>query len=433
MALAELTAQPLESGDVASLTAQYADWGWRADDAVVRSLAAARDVADRAAVAAAIAAMYRPWLDASARVLQATIGPMANAHTYRVGPRASTSAGTVTVFVDGLRLDVARRMQERLAASGLAVEVTTSLAALPTVTPTAKPAVVPVAEGALAAGSDLHAANSATGTKASIQVLRSLMADNGVQVLGSSDFGDPSGAGWTETGEIDRRGHDQSLRLVDYLDEEVERVVARTRELLDSGWQRVDVVTDHGWILLPGGMEKVELAPATTEIKKGRCARLKDGAVVEAPTVPWYWDQDVRIALAPGVTCFEASKEYEHGGVSPQECIVPRLYVTVGAAPTATGGRRSLRSNGLACSAGLSWPVSQRACSPTFELCPVMPTPASPRRPRRPPARAECRSSSRTRSMRASLPTLCSLLPMGRSSPSATSSWGGIDERARPA
>jgi len=85
-------------------------------------------------------------------------------------------------------------------------------------------------------------------------------------------------------------------------------------------------------------MEKVDLPPATAEVKKGRCARLKVGAVVEAPTVPWFWDQDVRIALAPGVTCFEANKEYEHGGVSPQECIVPRLTVTAGSASTATGG-----------------------------------------------------------------------------------------------
>ena len=98
------------------------------------------------------------------------------------------------------------------------------------------------------------------------------------------------------------------------------------------------MVTDHGWILLPGGMEKVELKPATTEIKKGRCARLKDGASVSAPTVPWHWDHDVRIALAPGATCFEAGKVYEHGGVSPQECFVPRLSVFLGEVGTVAGG-----------------------------------------------------------------------------------------------
>jgi hypothetical protein len=127
------------------------------------------------------------------------------------------------------------------------------------------------------------------------------------------------------------------IRLVDYLDEAVERISTRILELLDAGWRRVDLVTDHGWILLPDGMEKVELPVAATEVKKGRCARLKHGADVAVPTVPWFWDQDVRIALAPGITCFEANKEYEHGGVSPQECIVPRLTVTTSAAIKETG------------------------------------------------------------------------------------------------
>ena len=197
---------------------------------------------------------------------------------------------------------------------------------MPTVTQTAKPALVPVAEGALIAGPDLHPANSVTGTKATIQVLRSLMADNGVQVLGPTETGDPSGTAWAEAGEFDHRGHDVGIRLVDYLDEEVDRIVGRIRELLDAGWQRVDVVTDHGWILLPGGMEKVELPPATTEVKKGRCARLKDGAMVETPTVPWFWDQDVRIALAPGVTCFEAEQGVRARRREPARVHRPALH-----------------------------------------------------------------------------------------------------------
>jgi len=338
--LAELTARPPASGGLDALTADYAEFGWRTDDAVLRALAAARSTTDRAAVSAAATVMYRPWLDTGARTLQAAIGPMANANSYSPGPPASVAPGTATVFVDGLRLDIAHRVQERLADVGLEVDAATSLAALPTVTQTAKSALVPVAKGALVAGPDLHPANAVTGTKASIQVLRSLMVDNGVQVLGPTETGDPSGAAWAEAGELDHRGHDVGLRLVDHLDQEVDRIVGRIRELLDAGWRQVDVVTDHGWVLLPGRMEKVELPPATTDVKKGRCARLKPGAVVETPTVPWFWDRDVRIALAPGVTCFEANKEYEHGGVSPQECIVPRLTVTAGVAPATTGGPR---------------------------------------------------------------------------------------------
>ena len=336
--LAEVTALPLAAEDLGSLRADYADRGWRADDAALRALAAAGSAPDRAAVSAAVDVIYRPWLKAGANALQTVIGPLANDHNYQPGPPTSNVKGAVTLFVDGLRLDVSHRVQDRLEAAGLSVSAATSLSALPTVTQTAKPAVVPLPPGALTAGPDLHAANAATGTKATVQVLRSLLAEHDVDVLGAADSGDPSKAGWAEAGEFDHRGHDVGIRLVDYLDEEVERVVARIRELLDDGWERVEVVTDHGWLLLPGGMKKAELPVATAEVKKGRCARLKEGADVAVPTVPWFWNQDVRIALAPGISCFEANKEYEHGGVSPQECIVPRLTVTAPAVAKATGG-----------------------------------------------------------------------------------------------
>jgi hypothetical protein len=336
--LAELTAKPLASDDLESITADYAERGWRADDALLRAIGATSTATDRQAVATAGRAIYRPWLDAGAKALQAAIGPMANDHTYRPGPQASTQRGTISLFVDGLRLDIAHRVRARLNAVGLDSLLTASASALPTVTQTAKPALVPVQEGALTAGPDLHPANAATGTKATIQVLRTLMTENQVQVLGPLETGDPSGTAWSEAGEVDHRGHDLGMRLVDYLDEEVERIVARIRELLGAGWQQVDVVSDHGWILLPDGMEKVQLPVAATEAKKGRCARLKDGAHVDVPTVPWFWDPDVRIALAPGVSCFEANKEYEHGGVSPQECIVPRIAVTAGTVEQPTGG-----------------------------------------------------------------------------------------------
>jgi hypothetical protein len=349
--LAELTAKPLAADSVTSIAEDYRNHGWQADDALLRSMGAARALTDRAAVSAASEAMYRPWLEAGAKALQRAIGPLANDGTYEPGSPASMTSGVVTLFVDGLRLDIAHRVQGRLTGVGMDASLDTSLAALPTVTQTAKPALVPAARGALTAGPDLHPANAATGTKATIQVLRALMADNEVQVLDATATGDPSGTAWAEAGEIDRRAHDVGIRLVDHLDAEIERIVARVRELLDAGWKRVEIVSDHGWILLPGGMERIELPVATTEVKKGRCARLKDGAQVSVPTVPWFWDQDVRIALAPGITCFESNKEYEHGGVSPQECIVPRLTITAGVAAQPTGGPEFTRIKwlGLLC------------------------------------------------------------------------------------
>lgn len=354
--LAEMTAQPLADTDLATLVADYVERGWRADDAALRALALAPQGPDRTAVGAAVAAMYRWWVDAAARVLQTAIGPMAHAHTYEPGPVASTAKGAVTVFVDGLRLDVAHRLHDRLTSGGLDVSLSTSLAALPTVTETAKAALVPVADGALSAGDDLWAARAVSGARATKTVLESLAAEAGVQCLAAIETGDPSGTAWTEAGQVDHLGHEPGVPLIDDVDREIDKIARRVRQLLEAGWQRVEIVTDHGWILLPGSMEKVELPVAATAKKKGRCARLKDGAVVETPTVPWFWDQDVRIAIAPGATCFEANKEYEHGGISPQECIVPRLQTRAGAAqPTVEGAEiTNVKWLGLLCRIELS-------------------------------------------------------------------------------
>jgi hypothetical protein len=155
------------------------------------------------------------------------------------------------------------------------------------------------------------------------------MADAGVQVLGPDDLGDPTATAWTEAGEIDQRGHELGLRLAYNIDDLVEQIARRVRELLDAGWIKVTIVTDHGWHLLPGGLPKNEgLKAAATATRKGRCARIKEGAHTDLPTVPWYWDSNVRIALAPGIECFEANQVYEHGGASPQECVVPWIAVT---------------------------------------------------------------------------------------------------------
>lgn len=337
------------SGDVAALVALYGITGWKADDAYLSSLQAATEPRDRDAVADAAVALYRPWLDAHARALQEGIGPFADADTYVPGPEASTEDGVATVFVDGLRLDLGHRLAERL--GSVDAEVDTSLAALPTVTDTAKPVLTAVPDGSLSAGKDLGPARAASGAKASIAVLRSLMAERGVQVLQGSETGDPSGCAWTEAGDIDARGHQFQAAFVDEIDGELDRIAKRVKALLDAGWKRIDVVTDHGWLLLPGGLERVELPGSTVTVKKGRCARLKEGASVSVPTVPWHWDSSVRIAVAPGASCFEANQEYEHGGVSLQECVVPRLRVRAGASTVGTDGAAitKLKWLGLMC------------------------------------------------------------------------------------
>jgi hypothetical protein len=89
----------------------------------------------------------------------------------------------------------------------------------------------------------------------------------------------------------------------------------------------VRVVTDHGFLYLPGGFAKSELPQHLTAARKGRCARLVDGADPQPLEAPWAWAPDERIAYPRGTAVFELGSVYEHGGISLQECAVPTIDV----------------------------------------------------------------------------------------------------------
>jgi hypothetical protein len=130
---------------------------------------------------------------------------------------------------------------------------------------------------------------------------------------------------------IDSIGHSLQSELVYQLSSEIEKIADRVVGLLDSGWRRVRVVTDHGWLLLPEGFPKVDLPVYLTATKWARCAVVKGSSEVSVPTLPWHWNENVRIVSPPGIACFRAGERYIHGGVSPQECVVPDLLVERGA------------------------------------------------------------------------------------------------------
>src|SRR5260370_18802098 len=127
------------------------------------------------------------------------------------------------------------------------------------------------------------------------------------------------------SGQIDRTGHDQGWVLARRIEEEVQALADRTAALLAAGWREVQIVTDHGWLLLPGGLPKEELPGYLAQDRWGRCAVPKPGSTLTVPQRTWHWSNTVWIALAPGISCFVAGKEYAHGSLSLQECLGPEL------------------------------------------------------------------------------------------------------------
>lgn len=341
--LATITKGMRFGGTIQEQAERYTKETWQADDAMIRALEQAIDREGREAITVAVNALYRNWLDAMAEAFQKEW--QREPPTMHKENREPV-AGEVLLFVDGLRMDLGHRL-----CSSLKEECSCTLfhhfSALPTQTSTAKPAVMPIA-GELYAGEDLTP-KTKSGAAATINALRSILNDKGFCVLSDSETGKPEVSAWTDCGDIDTEGHNKGAALPAILDREIKKIHNRTIELLDAGWQQVHIVTDHGWLLLPGKLRKTELKPGLTEVKKGRCAVLRTDAAVDYPVVPWFWDRTVRIALAPGSSCFEEGKEYEHGGLSPQETVVPEIIVRKGATRSRGIVIDQVKWNGLRC------------------------------------------------------------------------------------
>jgi hypothetical protein len=326
--LAKLTGSIGAASDVGGIASEYVQSGWRTDDSFLSVLSALEPGhANAPSVEKVAESLYRPWLVATVEKFQSAWS--ANPPT---GPEPGLSAdepsGTCALFVDGLRFDVASGLSEMLVHRGLTTDLEWGIAGVPTVTATCKPAVSPTAP-LLRSGPELSP-STATGGSVNQDVLKKSLAGQGWAFIPEDSVGDPSGRGWTEGGDIDALGHSFGVKLAHQLPDQIRQLATRISELLNAGWQRVVVVTDHGWLLLPGQLPKHHLPEHLAVVRKGRCARLNSGVepVAGLSVLPWRWDADVQIALAPGIHAFEAGKVYEHGGLSPQESVVPRLVVT---------------------------------------------------------------------------------------------------------
>ena len=343
--LAGRTSRTLGGASLAEMAKLYADGAWQVDAVALSSFAAVKSSADTQAVSRALNAIYRPWLESAARHLQALADrePLPGPDGQDPGD-VRVESGAVVLFADGLRFDVSQRLVEHLRTKGRSVEVSTRWAGLPTVTATAKPAVSPVTESikGVSLGEDFLPVTADTERPLTADRFRKILDAAGYQYLGADETGDPAGRAWTENGELDKLGHSLQGKLAARIEEQIERLLERIEVLLDAGWREVRVVTDHGWLWLPGGLPKVDLPKYLTTSRWARCAAIEGNSTVQALTVPWYWNSGEQVVLAPGIACFGAGNEYAHGGLSLQESLVPVLRITAGASGGSDGASANI-------------------------------------------------------------------------------------------
>jgi hypothetical protein len=327
LALAKLSKSPIGGATVEAAAAVYAADGHRCDWAALDALSRFRESSsDAATMKRVVQVLYEPWLDSSARHFQELVRK-AGKLTISTVP---FEHDICTLFIDGLRFDVGAAIAEELEQRGLIARLSFRFSPLPTVTATAKAAVMTVP-------GQLHGASAEDFTpllgikQATAPVLRNALSERGVEIFEDSETRFPSGAasgGWAEFGAIDSYGHAHPDDLAIRAKTEVLNAADRVKQLLDAGWKKVRVVTDHGWLLLPKGLPKVDLPAYLTATKWARCALAKADAPV--PSYPWHWNPEIRITSPHGIASFRSGDKYAHGGVSLQECVVPELIVELG-------------------------------------------------------------------------------------------------------
>ena len=348
--LAEAAGKSVGGATPDDIARVYSERGWQADRNAREALALASPKHEQL-IADTVRHLAESWMDESARAFQAAVRdhPLPSVRTGAVEAGFSAAGAEIhhpiaaaenecLLFVDGLRYELGGCLAERLLDRGLTAEVRSRWAAIPTVTATAKPAITPVAAQFAGdhLGADFQPVVRGSGRPAVAATVREAIRERGYEIVGDGalDLGPPPGArGWRETGRIDHHGHHHDAagfaRLVEG---ELDRIARRVLELIEAGWASVRIVTDHGWLLLPGGLPMVTLPGHLTESKWARAAVLAGEAKPDAPLHPWHWNPDERFASPPGIACFSKRPEYAHGGLSVQECLIPDIRVRAGPA-----------------------------------------------------------------------------------------------------
>ena len=333
--LAEITTESLAGGTADDMAAVYANSGWQADNAVMSALACVTNEFEFRAVSTAIHALYTSWSEQAALHLQSEV--VKNGYPggdFNQATKQEFDPGTCVFFVDGLRYDLGQRLCKKLEDRSHRVNTTKTWSTLPSVTASAKAAVTPVRH--LMKGEDVnedfYPNIVASQKKAETYNLSKLIEDNGWQRLTKAEFGDPTGFGWCETGEIDKKGHQLGWKLARTVDNILNEVVEQVEQLFATGWKKVEIVTDHGFVLLPDGLPESKLPSSLAVNKWGRCAAIKPGANSEEQQYPWFWNPTQSFALASGISAYK-KRCYTHGGLSVHECVTIGLTISNGTTP----------------------------------------------------------------------------------------------------
>lgn len=323
--MAQRASEGFPSGTIQAMVEYYQTDGHTIDRMMRHALAAVKSAKDKSIVKSIIELFYRPWLENLTDKFQHLIMKDASCFTTQ---KALPETETFVLFVDAFRYELAEEFVGHLVSQKYKVSLQSGWSAIPSLTPTAKPNVAPFATEVSEQSSIMEfRPQMKNGKDLLTAVFRDALKRADYQLVTTAEDIAGEGKYWQEIGDIDAKGHEEQADMVKRIKELFDQIQELLEIAFERGIKRVKIVTDHGWLLMPGGLPKTQLNAGLADTRWGRCASIKEGATTDLLHLPWRWNPSVYIAYAPGISFFKANQEYAHGGISIHECLVPTILV----------------------------------------------------------------------------------------------------------
>jgi hypothetical protein len=376
--------QPPKGASPGPLLEWYIEVGWKVDRAHRRFEVARNDLRilgalEPAFIAARVA--HEQWLDATLLAFTAAIendgfdaGSLAHQGDIHTKWVRDATGPVAYVWVDALRFELGSDLRDGLRADGHTAELYAAVAAAPTITPVGMANLTPAAGDGLSL--ELERGDLAirvNGTKVANVADRvaRLRAAHGDKVLDRT-LDAVAGQGEKElkralgdvdlllvrSQELDSAGESGMLNAAwsqfNAVLELLRNLVAR---LGQAGVRRIVITADHGFVTLSRGLgpdRAIDPPPGGTGdlhrrgwVGKGASTT---PSTLRVPLVSTGIPSDLDLIVPRGLAVFRAggSKQFFHGGLSPQELLVPVIVVDTEPAPapkelqvdvTVAGGR----------------------------------------------------------------------------------------------
>jgi hypothetical protein len=276
-----------------------------------------------------------------------------------VEPRWKAGERVAFFWIDALRYELAMSLESNLSTQH-ACKLETACATLPCLTPIGMASLLPGAASQLETlvedGKPVARMNGKTiaGPKERAEVLA---AHVGVNRSGMADLEDIANGKLPEdidaievlavkTTDIDSLGENNPLYFIAMLPGILRKIQIAVNHLADAGFGRAIIATDHGfaWMSATSAGNAIAKPPGEWRMAKDR-ALLGQGSPDSNTLVMPVADAGIRSALThlavpKGMATFTAGVSYFHGGISPQECVLPVIDVVLKPAVAANKPQR---------------------------------------------------------------------------------------------